>query len=96
MVHIGNSWDELLKNEWSQPYYTELRAFLASEYRARDIFPPMNDIFNAFRFCPYEKVKVVILGQDPLSDSFHNGEVTISRTGRSSYNKDVKRGGRLF
>ena len=65
MVHIGNSWDELLKNEWSQPYYTELRAFLASEYRARDIFPPMNDIFNAFRFCPYEKVKVVILGQDP-------------------------------
>ena len=65
MVHIGNSWDELLKNEWSQPYYAELRAFLASEYRARDIFPPMNDIFNAFRFCPYEKVKVVILGQDP-------------------------------
>ena len=54
-----------MKNEWSQPYYAELRAFLASEYRARDIFPPMNDIFNAFRFCPYEKVKVVILGQDP-------------------------------
>ena len=65
MVHIGNSWDELLKNEWSQPYYAELRAFLASEYRTRDIFPPMNDIFNAFKFCAYEDVKVVILGQDP-------------------------------
>lgn len=65
MVHIGNSWDELLKNEWEMPYYRELRAFLASEYRTKTIFPPMNDIFNAFKFCPYEKVKVVILGQDP-------------------------------
>ena len=54
-----------MKNEWSQPYYAELRAFLASEYRTRDIFPPMNDIFNAFKFCAYEDVKVVILGQDP-------------------------------
>lgn len=54
-----------MKNEWTQPYYAELRAFLAAEYRTRDIFPPMNDIFNAFKFCPYEDVKVVILGQDP-------------------------------
>ena len=65
MVHIGNSWDDLLKNEWSEPYYLELRAFLASEYRSRVIYPPMNDIFNAFKLCPYEAVKVVILGQDP-------------------------------
>lgn len=65
MVHIGNSWDELLKNEWSQPYYQELRAFLATEYRTREIFPPMHDIFNAFKLCAYEDVKVVILGQDP-------------------------------
>jgi len=65
MVHIGNSWDELLKDEWSMPYYRELRAFLAEEYRSRPIFPPMGDIFNAFKFCAYEDVKVVILGQDP-------------------------------
>ncbi len=65
MVHIGNSWDELLKNEWSEPYYLDLRAFLASEYRSRTIYPPMNDIFNAFKYCAYEDVKVVILGQDP-------------------------------
>ena len=65
MVHIGNSWDELLKNEWDAPYYTELRAFLASEYRTKEIYPPMFDIFNAFKLCPYEDVKVVILGQDP-------------------------------
>lgn len=65
MVHIGNSWDELLKNEWSMPYYRELRSFLASEYRSKVIFPPMEDIFNAFKLCAYENVKVVILGQDP-------------------------------
>ncbi len=65
MVHIGNSWDELLKDEWAQPYYQDLRAFLAEEYRSREIYPPMNDIFNAFKLCPYEDVKVVILGQDP-------------------------------
>ena len=65
MVHIGNSWDELLKNEWSEQYYKDLRAFLASEYRTRVIYPPMEDIFNAFKYCAYEDVKVVILGQDP-------------------------------
>ncbi len=65
MVHIGNSWDELLKNEWSEQYYKDLRAFLASEYRTRVIYPPMDDIFNAFKYCAYEDVKVVILGQDP-------------------------------
>ena len=65
MVHIGNSWDELLKNEWSEQYYKDLRAFLASEYRTRVIYPPMDDIFNAFKYCAYENVKVVILGQDP-------------------------------
>lgn len=65
MVHIGNSWDELLKNEWNEEYYLSLRAFLASEYRTQVIFPPMNDIFNAFKLCAYEDVKVVILGQDP-------------------------------
>ena len=65
MVHIGNSWDEILKDEWTMPYYRELRAFLAEEYRTRMVFPPMGDIFNAFKFCAYEDVKVVILGQDP-------------------------------
>ncbi len=47
------------------PYYRELRSFLANEYATRTVYPSMYDIFNAFRLCPYEKVKVVILGQDP-------------------------------
>jgi len=65
MVHIGNSWDELLAKEWSMPYYKDLRTFLASEYRTQTVYPPMDDIFNAFKLCAYEDVKVVILGQDP-------------------------------
>ena len=65
MVRIGNSWDEVLKSEWSLPYYQKLREFLSSEYGSREIFPDKWDIFNAFKFCSYENVKVVILGQDP-------------------------------
>ena len=65
MVHIGNSWDEILKDEFEKPYYKELRSFLAKEYASRTVYPSMYDMFNAFKLCPYERVKVVILGQDP-------------------------------
>ena len=65
MVHLGNSWDGLLEEEFKKPYYLKLRAFLKEEYRTRKIFPPMNDIFNALRYTSYEDMKVVILGQDP-------------------------------
>lgn len=65
MVHLGNSWDALLADQFQAPYYLELRAFLKAEYRSRRIYPPMEDIFNALRQTPYEKVKAVILGQDP-------------------------------
>ena len=65
MVHLGNSWDALLADQFTAPYYLELREFLKSEYRSRAIYPPMYDIFNALKQTPYEKVKAVILGQDP-------------------------------
>lgn len=65
MVHIGNSWDVLLKDEFTKPYYLELRQFLAKEYRQTTIYPDMYDIFNALKYTPYEQVHVVILGQDP-------------------------------
>lgn len=65
MVHIGNSWDALLADQFSAPYYLQLREFLKAEYRSGAIFPPPNDIFNALKATPYEKVKVVLLGQDP-------------------------------
>lgn len=65
MVHIGNSWDVLLKDEFQKEYYQKLRTFLAKEYRTQTIYPDMYDIFNALKYTPYENVHVVILGQDP-------------------------------
>ena len=68
MVHIGNDWDEILKDEWEKPYYKKLRAFLKEEYATRTIYPHMNDIFNALKYTPYSEAKVVILGQDPYHE----------------------------
>ena len=65
MVNIGNSWDKVLQGEFDKDYYLKLREFLKSEYGSRVIYPDMYDIFNALKFTPYEKVKAVILGQDP-------------------------------
>ena len=68
MVRIGNDWDELLKNEWEQPYYKALRSFLLEEYRNGTVYPAAEDIFNALRLTAYKDVKVVILGQDPYHE----------------------------
>ncbi len=65
MVHIGNSWDELLKDEFNSKYYLDLREFLKKEYSTRVIYPDMYDIFNSLKYTPYENVKAVIIGQDP-------------------------------
>ena len=65
MVNIENSWDKKLEGEFNKSYYINLRQFLVNEYKARNIFPNMNNIFNALKLTPYEDVKVVILGQDP-------------------------------
>ncbi len=65
MVHIGNSWDNILKDDFASENYQNLRAFLAQEYRTHTIYPDMHDIFNALKTTAYEDVKVVILGQDP-------------------------------
>lgn len=65
MVNIGNEWDALLSVEFKKDYYLRLREFLKAEYGSRNIFPPMEDIFNALRYTSYSDVKAVILGQDP-------------------------------
>lgn len=65
MVNIGNEWDALLSGEFKKDYYLRLREFLKAEYGSRNIFPPMEDIFNALRYTSYSDVKAVILGQDP-------------------------------
>ena len=60
-----NDWAEYLNPELKKPYYLELRKFLVSEYKSRQIFPDMYDIFNALHYTSYKDTKVVILGQDP-------------------------------
>lgn len=65
MVTIGNDWDELLKYTFKSESYRNLRAFLASEYRNKTVYPDMYDIFNALKLTAWRDCKVVILGQDP-------------------------------
>lgn len=65
MVKFNNNWDLLLKSEFEKPYYSELRKFLASEYKTHKIYPPINDIFNSLKYTDYRDVRVVVLGQDP-------------------------------
>lgn len=62
---IHNEWQEVLKDEFEAPYYQQLRQFLKKEYQEQVVFPEMNHIWEAFEWTPYDKVKVVILGQDP-------------------------------
>ena len=65
MAAIANDWLEPLKPEFSKPYYKNLYQTVNEEYRTHQIFPPADDIFNAFALTPLHEVKVVILGQDP-------------------------------
>lgn len=68
MSMIDNDWLPALKDEFRKPYYAELFSFVKEEYATKVIYPPADDIFNAFHFTPLNEVKVVILGQDP----YHN------------------------
>ena len=65
MGQIGNSWDILLKEEFSKDYYKELQEFLAEEYKTYIIHPEKDEIFSALSATSYENVRVVIFGQDP-------------------------------
>ena len=65
---IENDWLPALAPEFRKPYYKKLYEFIREEYNTKQIFPPAEDIFNAFHLTPLGKVKVVILGQDPYHD----------------------------
>ncbi len=64
-VRIAQDWKEILSDEFSKPYFTELVEFVRAEYAAGEVFPKGRDIFRAFDKCPFDKLKVVIIGQDP-------------------------------
>ncbi len=58
-------WKEIIDGERNKPYYLKLKEAVDHEYEIKHIYPPKKDIYNCFKLCPYNKVKVVILGQDP-------------------------------
>ena len=64
-VRIHESWKTRLKDEFKKEYFVKLAQFIKDEYKIKTVFPPPYSIFSAFEFCPFDKVKVVILGQDP-------------------------------
>lgn len=68
MVHFGNEWDEIMAGEFDLPYYKQLREFLKQEYFTKEIYPDMNNIFNAMKHASYSDIKAVILGQDPYHE----------------------------
>ena len=65
---ITGEWEKALRPEFAKPYYAELYRTVREEYRTRVIYPPAKDIFNAFAFTPLEKVRVLIVGQDPYHE----------------------------
>ncbi|HUI32247.1 MAG: uracil-DNA glycosylase [Dysgonamonadaceae bacterium] len=67
-VKIEESWKNILKDEFEKPYFKLLTQFIREEYSSQQIYPPAKLIFNAFDQCPFDQVKVVIIGQDP----YHN------------------------
>lgn len=64
-VAIEESWKEVLSPEFKKDYFIRLTDFVRQEYQTTTVYPPGKLIFNAFNLCPYPKVKVVIIGQDP-------------------------------
>ncbi|MDD3141833.1 MAG: uracil-DNA glycosylase, partial [Lachnospiraceae bacterium] len=68
MPMIDNDWLDSIQDELKKPYYKQLYKFVRDEYSSTIVYPPTEDIFNAFHFTPLSKVKVLLLGQDP----YHN------------------------
>ena len=67
-IRIEESWKRVLADEWEKDYFTRLTSWVREQYRQGPVFPPGSRIFAAFDATPFERVKVVILGQDPYHD----------------------------
>lgn len=85
MVSIGNSWDEILKDEFSGENYLKIREFLKDEYSHHVCYPSMYDIFNALKYTDYYAVKAVIIGQDPYHEEGQAHGLSFSVKKRSGY-----------
>lgn len=98
MDKVGNNWDNILKEEFNKPYFKKLMDFVNDEYENYTIYPDKDNIYNALKLTPPERVKVVILGQDPyinegqangLSFSVKDG-ITIPPSLRNIYREQRK------
>lgn len=67
-VRIDESWQQVLQPEFDKPYFELLTNFVRNAYRTTQCFPPAGQIFRAFDLCPFNRVRVVIIGQDPYHD----------------------------
>ncbi len=67
-VQIDSTWKEQLQEEFDKPYFAQLTDAVRQEYKTTTCYPPGRLIFNAFNLCPFDKVKVVIIGQDPYHE----------------------------
>lgn len=65
---LNNDWDNFLFNEYAKLYYQTIDAFVEKEYETKTIYPPKDEIFNAFKYTSLSEIKVVILGQDPYHE----------------------------
>ena len=65
---IGNDWDLVLEDEFEKDYFLKIKEFVDGEYASKTVYPPYEDIFNAFKLTSLSNVKVVILGQDPYHE----------------------------
>ena len=79
MAMIQNDWLDAIGGEFRKPYYKELYQFVKEEYHTHVIYPPADDIFNAFHLTPLSEVKVMILGQDPYHNA-HQAHVRMAES----------------
>lgn len=64
-VRLPEDWQQVLADEWTKPYFLQLRQFLKEQYTQYTVYPAQEDVWNALRVTPFKQVRVVILGQDP-------------------------------
>lgn len=67
-MKIEETWKEILKEEFEKDYFVNLTSFVRQEYKEKTIYPKASNVFNAFNLCPFNEVKVIILGQDPYHE----------------------------
>jgi uracil-DNA glycosylase len=89
--HLGEGWTSKLRDTLRDPYMEKLMTFLQTEYALNTIYPEKKNVFRAFKACPFEKVKVVILGQDPYYNGDANGLAFANNPGTARPSKSLKK-----